>query len=89
MDFKKFLNRMNATWRPFGFWGIALGVVYIVFVFPMLYSILSIWGIKISLPAYITSQMMALVTLLLGAAGIRAYEKKTGITDNHGEIDGD
>jgi hypothetical protein len=86
MDYKKFLNRANATWKPFGFWSVSLGIAYIIFIYPILYSILSVWNINIEIPKYLVDNMMALVTAFLGSAGIRYLEKKNNITDNHGEV---
>jgi len=85
-NFKKFLSKLNATWKPVGFWGVTLGLLYVVLVYPVIFSILSIWDIKISIPDYLTTNMMALVTIFLGSAGIRYLEKKNNITDNHGDF---
>lgn len=72
-----------AGWRPFIGWvcGFALANNYIVR--PWAIAALSAAGATFEFPVIDLSLMLPVLTGMLGLAGMRTYEKKQGVSQNH------
>ena len=70
-----------AGWRPFLGWVCGVGIAYAFVVQPIMTWCLAVYGIEIErLPELNTDQLFNLVIAMLGMAGLRTYEKKTGVS---------
>lgn len=66
-------------WRPAIGWVGAAGAAYSFVVAPLLEFVCRLFGWTGTMPELDSGQLMALVTSMLGVAGIRTYEKYQGV----------
>jgi len=69
-------NLFVSGWRPALGWVCVLGIGYQMVFRPLLGCVLVVWDI--TLPELDISSLISLVVAMLGIAGYRTYEKKTG-----------
>ena|SRR5438067_1670249 len=73
------VNMFVAGWRPAVGWICAAGVAYSFILFPFISFLAVIEGFKGALPVVSTSDLMVLLTGMLGFGGLRSYEKVQGV----------
>ena len=69
-----------AGWRPFIGWICSIGLLYAVFIEPLLRFIYTVKGIEAVFPHLDTTITMQLLFGMLGLVGARSYEKKNGLS---------
>jgi hypothetical protein len=69
-----------AGWRPFIGWVCGLGLLYAVFVEPLLRFVFTVKGWTIEFPKIDTTITMQVLFGMLGLVGARSYEKKNKLT---------
>jgi len=65
-----------AGWRPFIGWVCGLGLLYAVFIEPLLRFVFTVNGWEIEFPKIDTTITMQVLFGMLGLVGTRSYEKK-------------
>lgn len=73
-------NLFVSGWRPAIGWACAYAFIFIYTVAPTITWIASFWGKTISMPQFMTSDLMSLTFALLGLGGLRTFEKMKGLT---------
>lgn len=69
-----------AGWRPFIGWVCGLGLLYAVFIEPLLRFVFTVNGWEIEFPHIDTTITMQVLFGMLGLVGARSYEKKNNLT---------
>jgi hypothetical protein len=69
-----------AGWRPFIGWVCGLGLLYAVFIEPLLRFVFTVNGWEIEFPSIDTTITMQVLFGMLGLVGARSYEKKNNLT---------
>ena len=69
-----------AGWRPFIGWVCGLGLLYAVFIEPLLRFVFTVNGWEIEFPQIDTTITMQVLFGMLGLVGARSYEKKNNLT---------
>jgi hypothetical protein len=69
-----------AGWRPFIGWVCGLGLLYAVFIEPLLRFVFTVNGWTIEFPQIDTTITMQVLFGMLGLVGARSYEKKNKLT---------
>jgi hypothetical protein len=69
-----------AGWRPFIGWVCGLGLLYAVFIEPLLRFVYTVNGWEIEFPSIDTTITMQVLFGMLGLVGARSYEKKNNLT---------
>ena len=69
-----------AGWRPFIGWVCGLGLLYAVFIEPLLRFVFTVKGWTIEFPEIDTTITMQVLFGMLGLVGARSYEKKNKLT---------
>ena len=69
-----------AGWRPFIGWVCGLGLLYAVFIEPLLRFVFTVNGWEIEFPHIDTTITMQVLFGMLGLVGARSYEKKNKLT---------
>jgi|EP01046_Picozoa_sp_COSAG06_P011892 hypothetical protein len=69
-----------AGWRPFIGWVCGLGLLYAVFIEPLLRFVFTVKGWTIEFPQIDTTITMQVLFGMLGLVGARSYEKKNKLT---------
>jgi hypothetical protein len=69
-----------AGWRPFIGWVCGLGLLYAVFIEPLLRFVFTVNGWEIEFPKIDTTITMQVLFGMLGLVGARSYEKKNKLT---------
>ena len=69
-----------AGWRPFIGWVCGLGLLYAVFIEPLLRLVFTVNGWEIEFPHIDTTITMQVLFGMLGLVGARSYEKKNNLT---------
>ena len=69
-----------AGWRPFIGWVCGLGLLYAVFIEPLLRFVFTLKGWTIEFPKIDTTVTMQVLFGMLGLVGARSYEKKNKLT---------
>ena len=69
-----------AGWRPFIGWVCGLGLLYAVFIEPLLRFVFTVNGWEIEFPHIDTTITMQVLFGILGLVGARSYEKKNNLT---------
>ncbi len=69
-----------AGWRPFIGWVCGLGLLYAVFIEPLLRFVFTVNGWEIEFPRIDTTITMQVLFGMLGLVGARSYEKKNNLT---------
>ena len=69
-----------AGWRPFIGWVCGLGLLYAVFIEPLLRFVFTVKGWTIEFPKIDTTITMQVLFGMLGLVGARSYEKKNKLT---------
>ena len=69
-----------AGWRPFIGWVCGLGLLYAVFIEPLLRFVFTVNGWDIEFPHIDTTITMQVLFGMLGLVGARSYEKKNNLT---------
>lgn len=69
-----------AGWRPFIGWVCGLGLLYAVFIEPLLRFVFTVKGWTIEFPEIDTTVTMQVLFGMLGLVGARSYEKKNKLT---------
>lgn len=69
-----------AGWRPFIGWVCGIGLMYAVFVEPLMRFIYTVKGWEIIFPQIDTTITMQVLFGMLGLVGARSYEKKNNLT---------
>ena len=69
-----------AGWRPFIGWVCGLGLLYAVFIEPLLRFVFTVKGWTIEFPQIDTTITMQVLFGMLGLVGARSYEKKNNLT---------
>ena len=69
-----------AGWRPFIGWVCGLGLLYDVFIEPLLRFVFTVNGWEIEFPHIDTTITMQVLFGMLGLVGARSYEKKNNLT---------
>jgi hypothetical protein len=72
-----------AGWRPFIGWVCGLSLANNYILRPWAIAVLSASGKTFEFPVIDLSLMIPIMTGMLGLAGMRTYEKKQGVTQNH------
>lgn len=68
-----------AGWRPFIGWTCGMGIAYAFLIHPLALFIAYVADVDLSkMPPIDVGTLMALVTSMLGVAGMRSYDKKNG-----------
>ena len=70
-----------AGWRPFIGWVCGLGLLYAVFIEPLLRFVFTVNGWEIEFPHIDTTITMQVLFGRLGLVGARSYEKKNNLTE--------
>lgn len=73
-------NIFVSGWRPAIGWACAYAFIFIYTVAPTISWMLAFWGKTISMPQFMTSDLMSLTFALLGLGGLRTFEKMKGLT---------
>ncbi len=76
-------NLFVSGWRPFLGWVFGSSFAWVFVVQPILMFGFKAFGHPVDLPTLDLSQMMPLVTGMLGLAGMRTYEKTQNTQSNH------
>ena len=69
-----------AGWRPAVGWICALALLWYYFLGPMSIFLLQVFDIEMAMPEFQLGELMSLLASMLGMSGIRAYEKKQGVS---------
>jgi hypothetical protein len=71
-----------AGWRPFLGWvcGISIAINFAILAVA---NVLSIWGIQMTLTQIGLSEAITLIVTLLGLGGMRSYEKRHKVNNDH------
>lgn len=69
-----------AGWRPFIGWVCGLGLMYAVFIEPLMRFLYTVKGWAIAFPQIDTTITMQVLFGMLGLVGARSYEKKNKLT---------
>ncbi len=69
-----------AGWRPFIGWVCGVGLMYAVFIEPLMRFIFTVKGWTITFPKIDTTVTMQVLFGMLGLVGARSYEKKNNLT---------
>ena len=69
-----------AGWRPFIGWVCGLGLLYAVFIEPLLRFVFTVNGWESEVPHIDTTITMQVLFGMLGLVGARSYEKKNNLT---------
>jgi hypothetical protein len=69
-----------AGWRPFIGWVCGLGLLYAVFIEPLLRFVFTVKGWTVEFPQIDTTITMQVLFGMLGLVGARSYEKKNKLT---------
>jgi hypothetical protein len=69
-----------AGWRPFIGWVCGIGLMYAVFIEPLMRFIFTVRGWVITFPKIDTTVTMQVLFGMLGLVGARSYEKKNKLT---------
>lgn len=69
-----------AGWRPFIGWICGVALAYAFIIQPFIIWGVRAYGLDIVPPTLDVGQLMSLVFAMLGMAGLRTYEKKTGVS---------
>ena len=69
-----------AGWRPFIGWVCGLGLLYAVFIEPLLRFVFTVKGWTMEFPQIDTTITMQVLFGMLGLVGARSYEKKNKLT---------
>jgi len=68
-----------AGWRPFIGWTCGAGIAWSFLVQPVAAWAVAIWAPHVVLPVLDTGPLFTLVMAMLGASGLRTYEKLKGV----------
>lgn len=69
-----------AGWRPFIGWVCGFAIAYAFVAQPLIEWAVRLYGSDIATPVINTDTLYQLVIAMLGLAGLRTYEKKTGVS---------
>jgi hypothetical protein len=69
-----------AGWRPFIGWVCGIGLMYAVFIEPLMRFVFTVKGWTIVFPKIDTTITMQVLFVMLGLVGARSFEKKNNLT---------
>jgi hypothetical protein len=69
-----------AGWRPFIGWVCGIGLMYAVFIEPLMRFVFTVKGWVVTFPKIDTTVTMQVLFGMLGLVGARSYEKKNNLT---------
>jgi len=78
-------NWFVSSWRPFIGWVSGFALMYTFVLAPFLHSLFYVYEVDFPLPELDMGLLVNLVMAMLGIAGLRTYEKASGIQNNKAE----
>ena len=79
----KYINLVNAWWRPILAISIVVSVVLVYVIYPISYMILSTKGVHLQLPPNFQNALNSLLISGGVLAALRTIEKMKGVSQNH------
>lgn len=73
-----------AGWRPAVGWVCAAGVAWAYIGHPLFQWAAALWAPGLQAPGIITDNLLELVLAMLGMAGLRTFEKRSGVSGGKG-----